>query len=53
VQDYLKRDLKQLQRQIDKLFKEREKRGTKRLQQSERMFQRVGKREAKIAQKVM
>ena len=38
---------------MEKLGREREKRVTKRLQQSERTFQRVGKREAKIAQKVM
>ncbi|GLA34462.1 hypothetical protein AnigIFM63309_007011 [Aspergillus niger] len=53
VQDDLEKGLKQLQRKMEKLGREREKRVTKRLQQSERTFQRVGKREAKIAQKVM
>ncbi|KAL7655583.1 hypothetical protein M752DRAFT_311962 [Aspergillus phoenicis ATCC 13157] len=53
VQDDLDKGLKQLQRKMEKLGREREKRVTKRLQQSKRTFQRVGKREAKIAQNVM
>lgn len=53
VQNDLESDLKQMERKMGRLVKEREKRGTKRLQQSERMFQRVGKREAKIVQKVI
>ncbi|CAL00867.1 uncharacterized protein An12g09610 [Aspergillus niger] len=53
VQDDLEKGLKQLQRKMEKLGREREKGVTKRLQQSERTFQRVRKREAKIAQKVI
>lgn len=53
MQNDLESDLKQMERKMGRLVKERDKRSTKRLQQSEKMFQRVGKREAKIAQKMI
>lgn len=53
VQDDLEKDLKKLDKSLNKLVKEREKRVTKVLQKGERRLQRVEKTESRIAQKVM